>query len=186
MAERKTRSRSFSTTLMTDQQMENIMGKFGHLSESETLRYCVNEVHKMTFPDYIYKRSATDIAKRQKLVAEGEIRALEPISLAEREIGGGLHVTMKGGDDYYLIHTFGNSVWAQPLATLHEDMEEIRDIIALHKKVVEEGKWKLTDRLSKWWVQTFKINNGLEIETIHGEPELTETIRGYYEKEIED
>lgn len=166
---------------MTDQQLENIMSKLGHLSESETLRYCINEVHKLAFPDYIYKRSATDIAKRQKLVTEGEIRALTPIQLAEREIGNGIHVTMTNGEDYYLINTFGNSVWAQSLSTLHEDKEEISDIIALHKKVVEEGKWKLTDRLSKWWVQTFKINNGLEIETIHGEPELTEKVREYYD-----
>lgn len=161
--------------------MENIMGKFGHLSESETLRYCVNEIHKIAFPDYIYKRSATDIAKRQKLAAVGEIQALAPIQLAEREIGNGLHVTMKGGEEYYFIHTFGNSVWTQPLATLHEDMEEIGDIIALHKKVVEEGKWKLSSRLSQWWVKTLKINNGLEIETIHGEPELTEKVREYYD-----
>ena len=49
----KTKSKSFSSTEITDTQITRLMEKLNLISESEALRYCVGYVHKKEFPDYI-------------------------------------------------------------------------------------------------------------------------------------
>lgn len=160
-----TRSRSFSTTEMFDEQLKNIMNKKGHLSESETLRYAISELHRIEFPDYIYNRSAKDIENRKKIAAEVEIKQLTPLELAEAEIGDGMHVTDTSGEDWYIIHSFGNTAEPIKLSTLHEEIESIRDIISYHKTTVK--KYPVDYFIDNTLLHFWKKDMGLDILTFH-------------------
>ena len=174
MAEKKTKSRSFSTTDQFDIQLTSISDKLGHLSESETLRYCVAQIHQKEFPDYIYKRSATDIAKRDKLVSERLSQALEPIVVAEAEIGNGIHVTAANGEDYYIVHTFGNSIYPIKLSNIRDELPEIQDIIGYHKLKIEKGE-PVSYRLTPDMVYYLKHDEGIDIIETHATETNNET-----------
>lgn len=156
---RKTQARSFSTTPLTDFQITALLEKLDMLSSSEVVRYAVSQLHKREFPDYIYNRTAVDVEKRQKIAVRRDMSVLDDLGFAEEYIGKGLSVSVDG-NDYYLIHNFGNFLRPVPLSEIRQVYDNDPGLINFHKNKsatvsVEES---LTPYMLQYMQKNFKLD----------------------------
>lgn len=155
--------------------LDHFIAEKAYLNRSDVVRRAIEDYHERAFPDYIYKRTATDIAKREKIASEAILESLSPIQFADREIGNGIHVTATDGEEYYLIHAFANFVHPIKLVNVKEAIEESADIIAHHKEKVK------TTPVEKNWtgymVQYFQTFYGITVDKIHNG-----TLKNYQEE----
>lgn len=136
--DRKTFAQSFSITETTKQQLQELMPKLDMLSESEVMRRAVADLHRSTFPDYIYKKSAKDIKAREEAAVTKQMEKLDPISFAEQYIGNVLILPAEDGHDYMIVHGTANMLNAVRDDTIKEFYDTSPDLVELHQKKAQE------------------------------------------------
>jgi hypothetical protein len=164
MAAIKTKSKSFSTTEITDLQVTRLMEKLNFISESEAIRYCIGQIHKKEFPDYIFNRTAADVEKRETLVSEKMIADMTDKQYADEFIGGGVVVKDKNGKEFYLIHGFGNTLYPIDMDVIRTISEEDPRLIKSHQDKVPVAP--LISTITPYMVQYMQKNFEIDISDL--------------------
>lgn len=160
----KTKSKSFSSTEITDTQITRLMEKLNLISESEALRYCVGYVHKKEFPDYIFNRTAADIEKRETLVSEKMIAEMTDAQYADEFIGGGIVVKDADGGEFYLVHGFGNTIYPISMSIIRTIGDEDPKLIKSHKDKVSQTS--VISSITPYMVQYMQKNYNIDISEL--------------------
>lgn len=159
--DRKVRSRSFSTTEVTDRQINELLPRLDCLSDSDVIRRAVSFMYEKTFPDYIYNRSAVDIEKRKKIEDNINIDSLTDTEYAERFIGGGLVAKNGSGEEFYLVHGFGNTIFPIGMKSIRTIMEEDPSLVKSHQdKVIQVS---LISIITPYMIQYMQKNYDIDI-----------------------
>ncbi len=159
---KRVRSRSFSTTEVTDRQINELLPRLDCLSDSDVIRRAVSFMYEKTFPDYIYNRSAVDVEKRKKMEQTVSIDSLSDLDYAEEFIGGGLHVDLGEGKEYYLVHTWGNFIFPIPLGDVRSYVAEDAKAIDYHSDKIAQGV-SVSSKLDQYMVKYINKNHDIDL-----------------------
>ena len=137
--EKRTFSKTFSLTFQEWDQLQKIMEKTGALSPSEVVRNIVRVAFQKEFPDYIYNRSATDVAKRATLEKNTDVETMSDLEYARKYLPGGLYFEGKNVQDgefgqYYLIFDDQGYIRPWKLANVKRYYESQKNHVNAHRE----------------------------------------------------
>lgn len=140
--EKRTFSKTFSLTFQEWDQIKQIMEKHGSLSPSETIRNLVRIAHQKEFPDYIYNRSATDVAKRATLEKNNDLEELSDLAYIRKYLPGGLFYEGENPqtheiDQNYLIFDDQGLIRPWPLKNVKRYFAQQKNHVNAHKEAVK-------------------------------------------------
>lgn len=140
--EKRTFSKTFSLTFQEWDQIKEIMEKHGSLSPSETIRNLVRIAHQKEFPDYIYNRSATDVAKRATLEKNNDLEELTDLQYARKYLPGGVFYEGENPqtheiDQVYLIFDEQGRIRPWHLKNIKKYYTNQKNHVNAHKEAVK-------------------------------------------------
>lgn len=87
---RKTTVVGVSLTDQTIEYVEHLLEDKGFVSKSEVFRRAIEFYHEKSYPNYIFNRSATDVAKRVSLEKNSDLEELSDLDYARKYLPGGV------------------------------------------------------------------------------------------------
>lgn len=138
-AKSKAINKSYSVTERTIEQLEQLMAKFDAMSPSEALRRAVNQVFEKEFPDYIYNKSATDLAKRKALEMEKAKEDMTDHEYLEQFVPGGVFGKLKDGREIYLIHAYSKNLELLHVDSAKETLNRDPALATIHQNKLAQG-----------------------------------------------
>lgn len=87
---RKTQVVGVSLTQQSVDYVEHLLEDKGFVSKSEVFRRAIEFYHEKTYPNYIFNRSATDVAKRATLEKNNDLEELSDLQYARKYLPGGV------------------------------------------------------------------------------------------------
>lgn len=141
--EKRTFSKTFSLTFQEWDQIQKIMDKHGSLSPSETIRNMVRTYFQKEFPDYIYNRSATDVAKRATLEKNNDVEELTDLQYARKYIPNGLYFSGEDTQSHepvevYLIFDDQGNIRPWKLGHVKRFYESQKNHVNAHKEAIKK------------------------------------------------
>ena len=110
----------------------------GSASVSEVIRQAIIFYHKSVFPDYIYNKSAADLAKRKHFETVESIEKLSNEEYVEKFFPEAPFLSSSDGNKYFIIHWWANSVQPKLVSEVKVFAEKMPDAITNHENLLRE------------------------------------------------
>lgn len=170
--EKRTFSKTFSLTFQEWDQIQQIMDKHGSLSPSETIRNIVRVSFQKEFPDYIYNRSATDVAKRALLEKNNDVEELSDLDYIRKYLPGGLFFQGKNtlsqeNEKYYLLWDEQGLIRPWKLSTAKKYFASQKNHVNAHREKVKSVS--VSEGLDQAMCKTLKDLWGVDVPEFYTE-----------------
>lgn len=139
---RKTQVVGVSLTQQSVDYVEHLLEDKGFVSKSEVFRRAIEFYHEKTYPNYIFNRSATDIAKRATLEKNNDLEELSDLQYARKYLPGGLFYEGENTqsheiDQNYLIFDEQGLIRPWPLKNVKRYFAQQKNHVNAHKDAVK-------------------------------------------------
>lgn len=162
---RKTQIVASSLTPQCIEYIDHLLEDKGFVSKSEVMRAAITFYHDKTYPNYIYNRSATDMAKRQTLNKNNDLEDLSDLEYAQKYLPGGLYFEGPNTQDgemtqVYLIFDDRGDVRPWALKNVKRFYESQKQFVSSHRDFIKQSSITeaLDERMCKQLKEMWLIN----------------------------